>query len=272
MTARAGAVLSLALACLGCPRKGPDLEEELTRVEYVRRNFRGALAGCTDPFSGTPGACVQLDVDYVEPSRASVSLAAAIAGFLEETVLRPVEGAAPAESIEALRDELYERYRRQQAEVPGYQTPWRIRRSVAVGCNTKRVQGLVAVDRSAAGDEQPAEQVEFRTFDTKTGAPLGLDAMVAPDLLDRFTEVIRERVEQGGGGIGADGADGAAEGAQGSIFDRSPQRSRSQGFVDPDGVLLCPETIGVQWRDNAGRTAVQLPRREVKSFVRGDAP
>ncbi len=272
MSARRGSVLLLALACLGCPRKGPDLEEELTRVEYTRRNFRGSLAGCTDPFSGLPSACVQLDIDYVEPSRASLPLAGAIGAFLDDTVLRAVDGAEPAPSIEALRDALYERYRIQQAQMPGYQTPWRIRRSVTVGCNTTRVQALVAIDSSAAGDQQPVEQVEFRTFDTKTGEPLGLDAMVAPDLLARFTEVIRGRIEQGGGGIGADGADGVAEGTQGSIFDRSPQRSRSQGFIDPNGVLLCPDTIGVQWLDGAGRTAVRLPRTEVKSLVRGDAP
>src|SRR5262249_17677633 len=148
-------VAVLAASGAGCLRHRVDAtaaaRAALTSVAYVRRSFQSSLAGCTDPASSAPTPCVRIDVEYVEATRATVELARAVAGFVAETVLRPAGDGPPAPSVEALRDELYERYQERQRAFPDYHVPWQLERTVTVACNTPRVQGLVAADRSFTG-------------------------------------------------------------------------------------------------------------------------
>lgn len=252
-------VAAVAAVCAGCLRRGPDPAAALARVEYTRRDFRSSLAGCTDPASGMPMACVRLEIDYVEATRATAALAEAIGAFLAATALRPVEGAGPVPTVEELRDDLYERYREQRDESAGDLMPWTLQRSVTVACNTERVQGLVATERSSAGAGETVERIVYRTFDTQTGEPLGLDVLVADELLPDFTEAVRGRLE-------------AERGAAGALFDRSGGTTGAEGSIDRDAVLICPDAVTVQWIDAGGRTAVVVPRDELRSLLRADAP
>ena len=135
-------VAGLVVWCAGCPRKAADPAAALARVEYARRTFRSSLAGCTDAASGAPMACVRLEIDYVDLTRAPGGLVDAVGAFVASTVLRPAADAEPVSSVEDLRDELYERYRAQQRETPGYKNQWLVQRSIKVVCSTERVLAL----------------------------------------------------------------------------------------------------------------------------------
>jgi hypothetical protein len=250
-------VAALAVGCVGCPRKRPDAAAELARVEYARRTFRSSLAGCTDPVAHVPIACVQLEVDYVELTRASAPLAAAVAAFVGSTALRPTAESGPAASVEALRDDLYDRYRAQQRETPGYQTPWIEQRSITVACNTDRVLALEAALRASTGGGDASERVEYRTFDIRTGAPIRLDDIVVAELQPDLEQAVRGRLDTR---------------PEGALFERRPGSDRAEGWVDPEAVLICPDTLTVQWHDDGATTTLELPRDEVKAFLGPDAP
>ena len=252
-------VAALAAVCAGCPRKGSDAAA-LARVEYARRSFRSSLAGCSDSVSGMPIACVYLEVDYVDLTRASAALVAAVGAFVSSTALRPAADAEPAPSVEDLRDELYERYRTQQRETPGYQTPWVVQRSITVACNTERVLALAAVLRASAGEGEASERVEYRTFDSRTGEAVRLDDLVVAELQAEFDDAIRARLDTGGAA------------ARGSLFERSPGSGRGEGWVDPEAVLVCPDTVTVQWHEEGAMTTVEVPRDEVRAFLQPNAP
>src|SRR5262249_23280826 len=168
----------------------------LTSVAYVRRSFQSSLAGCTDPASHAPTPCVRIDIEYVEATRATVELARAVAGFVAGTVLRPAGDGPPAPSVEALRDELYERYRERQQAFPDYRIPWQVERTVTVACNTPRVQGLVGGDRSFTGGASGIDRVDYRSFDTLSGARLGVDALVAPEQRNAFIDEVERRFRE----------------------------------------------------------------------------
>jgi len=258
----AALLVAAVVVCAGCPRRGSDAAATVARVEYARRSFRSSLAGCADPASGVSTACVQIDIDYVELTRASAPLVEAVAAFLAATALRPVADAAPAESVEDLRDDLYERYRARQREVPGYRTPWVVERTITVACNTDRVQALTAVLRASAGDGDASERIEYRTFDNLTGEAVRLDDVVVAELRADFEDAVRVRLDTAGTG----------EVGRGSLFERAPTSARGVGWVDPEAILVCPETITVQWRDDGATTTVELPRDAVQAFLRSDAP
>jgi len=252
-------VAGLVVWCAGCPRKAADPAAALARVEYARRTFRSSLAGCTDAVSGAPTACVRLEVDYVDLTRAPGSLVDAVGVFVASTVLRPAADAEPVSSVEDLRDVLYERYRAQQRETPGYQNQWLVQRSIKVVCSTERVLALAAVLRASTGEGDASERVEHRTFHTRTGAPVGLDDVVLVERQSDFEEVVRARLDGG-------------RAASGSMFERTPGSAGGTGWLDPQAVLVCPDVVTVQWHEDDTVTTVELPRGEVKAFLRSDAP
>src|SRR5262249_30638139 len=159
-------VVALA-ACAGCLRRaapgavGPP-------VDYVRRSFQSSLAGCTDPTTGAPMACVELEIEYVHATRATVALSQAVAGLVRASALRPMTGGGAPQSAEDLGDEVYEAYRERQQNGLVPPLPWRLKRSVRVACNTKQVQGLVATEQSWTAGGRTIERVAYRSFDTET--------------------------------------------------------------------------------------------------------
>ena len=204
--------------------------------------------------------CVRLEVDYVDLTRAPGGLVDAVGAFVGSTVLRPAADAEPVSSVEDLRDELYQRYRAQQRETPGYQRQWLVQRSITVACNTERVQALAVVLRASTGEGDTSERVEHRTFHTRTGAPVGLDDVVLVERQSDFEEAVRARL------------DGGRAAEAGSMFERAPGSAGGDGWLDPQAVLVCPDVVTVQWHEDGAVTTVELPRGEVKSFLRSDAP
>lgn len=244
--------VTLGAACAGRPFRSGPAEPELPRVEYVGRSFHSALAGCNDPASGAPAACVAIEIDYVEVTHATVGLARSVAGFVGATVLRSVADAGPAPDVEVLRDELYETYREIQRHSPDYRVPWRLKRTVTVACNTERVQGLVATEQSFTGGARPIERVTYRSFDTRTGEAIGLDALVAPE---RRAELL-------------DALAGRARGAPGQdLWSRTPD-APAPAAIAPDDLLVCPDALTVRW----GGGDVVVPRDEIRPLLRDDAP
>jgi hypothetical protein len=135
-----------------------------------------------------------------------------------------------------------------------------VRRSITVACNTERVLALAALLRGSAGEGEASERVEYRTFDNPTGEAVTIDAIVVVELQAEFDDAIRARLDTGRGAAG------------GSLFERSPESSRSEGWVDPEAVLVCPDTVTVQWHEDGATTTVEVPRDEVRAFLRPDAP
>ena len=261
-------VAAMAAAGAGCLRHRPDAaaaaRAALTSVAYVRRSFQSSLAGCTDPGSHAPAPCVRIDVEYVEATRATVELARAVAGFVGETVLRAAGDGSPAPNVEALRDELYDRYRERQEAFPDYRIPWLLERTVTVACNTPRVQGLIAADRSFTGGASGIDRVDYRSFDTMSGARVGVNAIVAPEQRAAFTAELERRFRA------------ARRIAPG-------QTLLAAGFTFPDGrfattdnLLVCPDALTFRWNRGEvapgvfGPTEVVVPRAEVEGLLRGD--
>jgi hypothetical protein len=249
-------VAALAAACVGCLRRADGSRDAVPPVDYVRRSFRSSLAGCRDAH-GAPATCVQLDIEYVEPSRATVELTRAVARFLGATVLRSVSDAGPPASVEALRDDLYEAYREIQQRVPDYRLRWELKRRVTVACNTERLQGFVASEEMFSGGTRPVERVWYQTFDTQTGQPIGLDALVPPEQRAHLlTELARRRR--------------AAGGAAPSVWTRGA-KAPDESAAAPDGVLVCPDALTFRWDDGGGVEVVVL-RDEIRALLRADAP
>ncbi len=258
MTTRETALLiaALAAACAGCLRRADRPEDAAPRVDYVHRSFQSSLAGCIDP-SGTPVACVHIEVEYVEPTRATVELTRAVTQFIRATVLRPVSDAGPPADAEALREDLYEAYREIQRNTPDYRARWELRRRLAVACNTERVQGLVASEQAFTGGARPIEHIQYASFDTHTGAPLGLDALVAPEQRGQLLADLEHRRR-------------AAPGAAPGVWTRNTEApDRSAGA--PDSVLVCPDAVTFRW-DDGGGVEVVVPRDELRTLLRADAP
>lgn len=264
-------VAALAASGAGCLRRhrtdpGEAARVALRSVQYVRRSFQSSLAGCNDPVSNAPAPCVRMEVEYVEATRSTIELARAVAGFVAATVLRPVGDAGPAPDVELLRDELYELYRDRQQAFPDYRIPWQLERTVSVACNTTHVQGLVAADHSFTGGAAPVERVDYRSFDTTSGARVGLEALVAPENQDAFGAQIERRFREArrlspGQGLTAAG------------FEFPAGR-----FVATDNLLACPDALTFHWNPGDvaptvfGPTEVVVPRAEITELLRSDAP
>jgi hypothetical protein len=262
-------VAALAASGAGCLRHRPDAASAaraaIRSVAYVRRSFQSSLAGCSDPTSHAPAPCVSLDIEYVDATRSTAELARAVAAFVGETVLRPVGPGGPLPNVEALRDELYDLYRERQARFPDYHVLWQLARTVTVACNTPRVQGLMAADRSFIGGASGIDRVDYRSFDTMSGARVGVDTLVAPEQRDAFTAEIERRFREArrlspGGSLAAAG------------FDFPGGR-----FVATDNLLVCPDALTFRWNRGEvapgvfGPTDVVVPRAEVEGFLRSDA-
>jgi hypothetical protein len=250
-------VVALA-ACAGCLRRaapgaaGPP-------VDYVRRSFQSSLAGCTDPTTGAPVACVELEIDYVDATRATVALTQAVARFVGATALRPIMGDGAPQSVEDLREEVYEAYRERQQDGLQPPVPWRLKRSVKVACNTKQVQGLVATEQSWTAGGRTIERVAYRSFDTETGARIGLDTLAAPEQRDQLAAELARRLRGTPGG-------GAGQG----LWDRSTADTATDRVELGDDVLACPDAITVRSSDGTVETAV--PRGELKGLLLPDTP
>jgi len=262
-------VAALAASGAGCLRQRPDAaaaaRAALTSVAYVRRSFQSSLAGCTDPASHAPTPCVRIDVEYVEATRATVELARAVAGFVAETVLRPAGDGPPPSSVEALRDELYDRYRERQQAFPDYRVPWQLQRAVTVACNTPRVQGLVASDRSFTGGASEIDRVDYRSFDTLSGARLGVDAIVAPEQRSAFSDEVERRFRE------------ARRIAPGQSLTAAGFTFPGGRFATTDNLLVCPDALTFRWNPGEvapgifGPTEVVVPRAEVEGLLRACA-
>jgi len=262
-------VAALAASGAGCLRQRSDpvaaARAALKSVQYVRRSFQSSLAGCNDPTSHAPAPCVRIEVEYVEATRSTVELARAVAAFVAATVLRPVGEGGPPPNVEALRDELYDLYRERQAAVPDYRIPWQLERTVSVACNTPELQGLMAAEHSFTGGANPVERIDYRSFDTTTGARVGVDTLIAPEHRDAFAAEVERRFRE---------ARHVPPGRslEGEGFDFPGGR-----FVATDNVLVCPNGFTFHWNrgDVApgvfGATDVALPRTDIEGLLRTDA-
>jgi len=254
---------AVAVTCLGCLlRRTRTGGHAVAPVDYVRRSFQSSLAGCSDPSSHIPAPCVRLDVEYVEPTRSSVALAKAVGRFVAAAALHPLAEGAPLPDVETLRDELYDAYGEIQQRVPDYRVPWVIERKVTVACNTARLQGLVASERSFTGGAHRTERVEYRSFETESGTPIGLDALVAPENRAAFAAEVERRAHEGG----PTGLWPTPQTAKAALPD--------QQLAGGENLLVCPDTITFRWpRSGAsGDTEVVVPRAEVRALLRADAP
>jgi len=262
-------VVALAAAGPACLRNRTDptaaARAALKSVQYARRSFQSSLAGCSDPTSQAPAPCVRIEVEYVEATRSTVELARAIAGFVGATVLRPIGEGGPLPNVEALRDELYDLYRARQAAFPDYRIPWQLTRTVSVACNTPHVQGLVAAEHSFTGGANPVERVDYGSFDTITGARVGVDTLVAPEYRDAFAAEVERRFREArhippGQGLAAAG------------FEFPGGR-----FAATGNLLVCPDALTFRWNrgDVApgvfGATDVVVPRADIQALLRGEA-
>ncbi len=248
-------VAGLATMWAGCPRTRTEPAVGNVPVDYVRRSFESTLAGCTDPATGVPGPCVRIAIEYVEPTRATVALARAVDGLVAATVLAPVGGGDAPADVEELRDALYEAYRDLQHRIPGYGVPWVVERTLAVACNTARLQGLVFSERSSAAGAPAIERVRYRTLDTETGERVSLAAIAAPEDVSRLTAELAQR---------ARGARGA-----GDVFRRDAgEAADAEEIAVPDDLLVCPDAITFRWRG----AEVVVPRGELGPLLRPDAP
>jgi hypothetical protein len=259
----------MAASGAGCLRHRPDAaaaaRAALTSVAYLRRSFQSSLAGCTDPASNAPTPCVRIDIEYIEATRATVELSHAVAGFVAETVLRPAGDGLPPSSVEALRDELYDQYRERQQAFPDYRVPWQLERAVTVACNTPHVQGLVAADRSFTGGASGIDRVDYRSFDTFSGARVGVDTLVAPEQRSAFTDEVERRFREA-----RRVAPGQSLAAAGFTFPAGR-------FATTDNLLVCPDALTFRWNRGEvapgvfGSTEVVVPRAEVEGLLRADA-
>ncbi len=252
------AVAASAAACAGCLFRDTPTRPSGPPVDYVRRRFESSLAGCHDE-RGAPASCVRLQVEYVEATRATVELAHAVSRFVAASVLRPVGDAPWPTSVEELRDDLYAAYREVQGQVSGYKTRWEIQRRVTVACNAARVQGLVASERSFTGGTRPVDRVRYQSFDTRSGVPIGLDAMIDPGQLEEFLAELQERRRSAGGAVATPGL---------WSRDAAPRDDR---VTAPDSVLVCPDALTARW-DDGGGVEVVVPRDAIRALLRTDAP
>ena len=258
MTRGRAVLLVVALAvCAGCLRRAAPGDAG-PPVDYVRRRFQSSLAGCTDPTTGAPAACVELEIEYVDATRATVALTQAVTRFVNATALRPVTVGGAPQSVEDLRDELYEAYRERQQDGLEQPPPWRLKRSVTVACNTKQVQGLVATEQSWTAGGRAIERVTYRSFDTETGARIGIDTLAAPEQREQLVAELEHRLRAGP----------AAGGGRG-LWDRSSEPAGGRVGI-ADDVLACPDAITVRSSDGTIETAV--PRGELKGLLLPDAP
>jgi hypothetical protein len=252
---RETALLVAALAaCAGCLRRAGRADDAAPPVQYVRRSFQSSLAGCVDAATGAPAPCVWVDVEYVEPARATVELTRALARFLRATVLRPVADGPPPASVEALRDQLYDAYRTAVSASPDRGVRWQLVRRVTVACSTERVQGLVASERAMMDGAPGVDRVVYASFDTQTGDPIGLEALVAPEQRAQLLDELARRRE--GAAVTRD------------VWSRDRGAARAPGAA-PDGFLVCPDAITARWSDG---TEAALPRAELRGLLRADAP
>jgi hypothetical protein len=248
------ALLVAALAtCAGCLRPAGRVGDAAPPVQYVRRSFQSSFAGCVDAATHAPAPCVWVDVEYVEPTRATVELTRAIARFLRATVLRPIGDGPPPASVEALRDQLYDAYRAAASASPEPATRWQLTRRVTVACSTERVQGLVASERVVMDGAHQVERVAYASFDTRTGDRIGLEALVAPE---QRAQLLDELARRRGGARTRD------------VWTRDAGAPRATGTT-PDDLLVCPDAITARWRDG---TEVAIPRAELRGLLRPDAP
>ena len=262
-------VAALAASGAGCLRQRPDAaaaaRAALRSVSYVRRSFQSSLAGCSDPTSDAPAPCVSLDITYVDATRSTAELARAVAAFVGETVLRPVGDGVPLPDVEALRDELYDLYRERQAAFPDYHVSWQLERTVTVACNTPRVQGLMAADRSFTGGASATDRVDYRSFDTMSGARIGVDTLVASEQRDAFTAEIERRFREA-----RRLSPGGSLATAGFVFP-------GERFVPTDNLLVCPDALTFRWNRGEvapgalGPTDVVVPRAEIEGLLRSDA-
>ena len=258
MTAGRGVlfVAACAAAGAGCLQRAERPRDTGPPVAYVRRSFDSSLAGCRDE-RGAPASCVRLQIEYVEPTRATVELAHAVARLVAATVLRPVGDAGQPASVEALRDDLYASYRDIQQNAPDYRVRWELQRRVTVACNTEHLQGLAASEHAFTGGARPADRVQYVTFDTQTGERLGLDALVAPE---QRAELLAELAER-------------RRGARGAVSGRSMWGRGEEGpderAAPPDSVLVCPAALTFRWDDGV---EVVVARDELRALLRTDAP
>jgi hypothetical protein len=248
----------LVATCQGCFRHADRPGNTGPPVDYVRRSFQSSLAGCTDP-RGVPATCVRIEIEYDEPTRATVELARAVARFVAATVLRPVSDAGPPESAEALRDDLYESYREIQRNAPDYGVRWELERRMTVVCNTERVQGLVASERAFTGGARPIERVQYVSFDTHTGARIGLDALVAPEQRAQLLAELAHRRQAAPGTTPTS-----------SMWSRGTEAPAERDAA-PDSVLVCPDALTFRWDDGRGGDVV-VPHDEIRPLLRADAP
>ena len=168
---RAGvlALLCTAFVAAGCtPADEP--------VAYTTLSFERTLEECP----GQSRPCATVSLSYPDITRAG---SAAVVDSLNRGILRPllqsidIEGSR--ESPEALAEELFFYYSKTVREFPDYAARWYIERSAQIALDSLGILSVEFSDNTYTGGAHPLHQQYLHLYDTRTGAPLPVDSLLA---------------------------------------------------------------------------------------------
>jgi hypothetical protein len=145
-------------------------------LEYTTVTFERTIEECR----GAQSPCARVTLSYPEITHASTK---GVRDSLNHGILRPllqsidIEGSL--ESPQALADELFFYYGRTVKEFPDYSAQWFIERSAEILLDSLSILTLQYSDHMYTGGAHPLRQEVFRLFDTRSGARIPADSLLA---------------------------------------------------------------------------------------------
>jgi len=165
-----------AIALLGAAFVAGSCTPADEPVAYTTVSFERTLEECR----GQTRPCATVSLSYPDITRAR---SAEVRDSLNRGILRPllqsidIEGSR--ESPEALAEELFFYYTRTVREFPDYSARWYIERSAQVALDSLGILSLEFSDNTYTGGAHPMHQEWLHLFDTRTGARLSVDSLMA---------------------------------------------------------------------------------------------
>lgn len=229
MHVRLAALLLPSLLLAACSRP-PRAVDSADTVQYTMRESIKTVGDCRlpPPDSTTAAPCVAATVRWpdVDPRDSVLAEARKFLRRVASSSFRTGDDlGSPDSAVQAVVGEREAMFK----DHKGYNVAWKLARTVDVVCNEPGHFGVRITSTQRTIDPHEISRTRFAGFDTRTGAPIGLESLLRPGTQEQFRASTARAYEA------------SRRGASGTVL------VNPDSFPLPRSLLACGDSLVLQY-------------------------